>query len=73
MSDERIPMGSIKINSIWVESVSLALSDQALDRIIDDLVVAAGGRRGFTSEKLNIARWDLKAALKAEAKRQATR
>lgn len=39
-------------------------SDSFLDFVIDELTEAAGYERGFTSP-LNLARWDLKAALKA--------
>lgn len=50
--------------------VSLVITDRAMDRIIDDLVVAAGGKRGFTYEGCNLARWDLRRALLDEYDRQ---
>lgn len=43
--------------------VTIRLDDATLDRIIDDLAVRAGGERGMTCERLNVARWDLKAVL----------
>lgn len=42
---------------------NLIEKDAFLDFVIDELTEAAGYERGFTSP-LNLARWDLKAALK---------
>jgi uncharacterized protein YggL (DUF469 family) len=50
--------------------ITLVINDTSMDRIIDDLVVAAGGERGFTYEGCNIARWNLRKALLDENKRQ---
>jgi hypothetical protein len=50
--------------------VSLVITDTAMDRIIDDLVVYAGGERGMTHDGLNLARWNLRRALLDEADRQ---
>lgn len=47
-----------------MKAVLVSLDDSTMDRIIDDLVVRAGGQRGFTYDGLKIARWDLKAVLK---------
>lgn len=42
---------------------TVSLDPRTLDAIIDDLVVAAGGKRGYTFDGLRLARWDLKAVL----------
>jgi len=40
------------------------LSDRFCDYLLDELIVSLGGERGFTSDKLPLARWDMKAALR---------
>lgn len=41
------------------------LSGGFCDRVLDELVVIAGGKRGFTDSRVPFARWDMQAALRA--------
>lgn len=43
--------------------VQRLLSDRVCDRILDELVVIAGGDRGYTDDRVPFARWDMKRAL----------
>lgn len=52
-----------------VEQVRMIALDDLIDNrvcnaLIDELVVSAGGQRGYTTDKLNIARWDMAHALR---------
>lgn len=39
------------------------MNDRLNDRLIDELVVQVGGERGWTDDRMPLARWDLQAAL----------
>lgn len=39
------------------------LSDRFCDFLLDELIVANGGQRGFTDERINLARWDMRRCL----------